>query len=78
MVDIHNYEQQYIAGEHRLRQSSISERNKELILGYRDACLLHSVCGKPRLIRTFDVLGRCAKIIDKDYDTVTRADLERR
>lgn len=76
MVDIHNYERQYIDGERRLRASAISDRNKELILRYRDACLLHGVCAKVRLIRTFDVLGRCAVLLGKDYDAVTRRDLE--
>lgn len=77
MVDIHNYEQQYRVWEAHVQKSTISERNKALIFGYRDACLLHDVCGKVRLIRAYQVLVRCAALLDKDFDTVTRHDIER-
>jgi len=76
MVDIHNYDGQYQANERRVQNAPMSQHNKDLILGYRDACLLHGVCGKVRLVRVLDVLGRCAVILQKDYDTLTRKDIE--
>jgi integrase/recombinase XerD len=76
MVDIHHYDEQYATGEQHVHDATISQRNKDLILGYRDACLLHGVCGKVRLVRVFDVLVRCAKLLGKDYDTITRQDME--
>ena len=76
MVDIHNYDKQYENWERYVRESSISERNKELIFEYRNACLLRGVCGKVRLIRAFQILLRTAVLLDKDFDTVARKDLE--
>src|SRR5262249_31997322 len=77
MVDIHNYDQQYRSWEARVRNAAISERNRELIFAYRDACLLHRVCGKVRLIRAFQILVRCAELLGQDFDTVHRRDIER-
>lgn len=76
-IDIHSFAKQYEQTEQHLRASAISARNKELILQYRDACLLRQVCGKVRLIRVMIVLGRCAGILGKDYDAITRPDVER-
>jgi len=77
MVDIHNFDYQYRIAERQVLASNISARNKNLIVGYRDACTLHGVCGKVRLIRVFHVLPRCAAILGKDFETVTREDVER-
>ena len=76
MVDIHNYDGQYDAWERYVRESAISQRNKDLIFAYRDACVLHGVCGKVRLIRAFQILGRAAGILGKDFDAVNRKDIE--
>lgn len=76
-LDIHNFAKQYELAEEHLRHSNISARNKELILAYRDACLLRQVCAKVRLLRALPVLKRCATILGKDYDTTTRQDVER-
>jgi site-specific recombinase XerD len=54
----------------------ISEHNKEPIIGYRDACLLHQVCGTVRLIRAFFVLRHTALLLAKDFDTANRKDIE--
>jgi integrase len=75
-LDIHNFAKQYAQTEQHLRASGISEQNKALILRYRDVCLLRQVCGKVRLIRALIVLGRCATILGKEFDRVTREDVE--
>jgi integrase/ribosomal protein L40E len=76
-LDIHSFAKQYESTERHLLASSISARNKELILRFRDVCLLRGVCAKVRLIRAMIVLGRCATILGKDFDTVNRQDVER-
>jgi len=71
VVDIHQYEQRYTRGERLVQTAAISARNKDLIFRYRDACLLHGVCGTVRLTRVFDVLTRTAIMIGKDFDAVS-------
>lgn len=75
-IDIHEYDRLYQGAEALVRNSTISERNKELILGYRTACLLKNVCGKVRLIRVMGALTLFGRMTDKDFDTLTRPDLE--
>src|ERR1017187_750384 len=75
-LDIHNFAKQYDQAEANVTKSEISDRNKNLIMRFRDACLLQQVCGKVRLIRAFIILLRCARIIGKDFDTATKEDLQ--
>jgi hypothetical protein len=56
IIDIHNYARKYDQADAAVRRSTISDRNKELIFGYRNACLLKSVCTKVRLIRVLGAL----------------------
>jgi integrase len=76
-LDIHHYGVKYERAIAQVRASSLSHRNKELILAYRDACLLQQTCGKVRLIRTFGVLLQQAQALGKDFDLATRDDLQR-
>ena len=76
-LDIHHYGVKYERAMAQVRASSLSDRNKELILAYRDACLLQQTCGKVRLIRTFGVLLQQAQALGKDFDLATRDDLQR-
>ena len=55
----------------------ISERNKELILGHPDACLLKGVCGPVRLIRVLGALRLFAQLLRQDFDTLDRREVER-
>lgn len=77
VVDIHEFEEQYAHAEARLRASPLRDRNKDLILRYRDACLLRQVCGQVRLIRVFIILTQVERALGKDFDQTTRADVER-
>ena len=76
-LDIHNFAKQYAYAERNVRESEISQRNKDMILGFRDSCLLQQVCGKVRMIRCFIILLRCARIIQKDFDQASKEDLQR-
>src|ERR1700693_1285481 len=76
-LDIHHFDQQYRSGEQQVRNSEISTKNKELIMGYRDACILQQVCGKVRLPRVLIGLLRCARILKKDFSDATKEDLQR-
>jgi integrase/recombinase XerD len=76
-LDIHNYEAKYAQAERQVAESEISARNKELILGYRDACLLHQTCRKVRLIRVLGALLLFARQFNKDFDQVSRDDVQR-
>lgn len=76
-IDIHAFEQQYATALEHLAKSDVSERNKELIRSYCDACLLRQVCGKVRLIRSVIILNLLARQLGKDFDQATRPDLER-
>ncbi len=76
-LDIHQYAIQYERAVALVHAGTISERNKELILGYRDACLLQQTCGKVRLIRTLGALIMHSRLLGKDFDVATREDLQR-
>jgi len=75
--DIHDYARQYEEAGAQVRNSKISARNKDLILRFRDACLLQQTCHKVRLIRVMGVLLIAARALEKDFDTATRDDLTR-
>ena len=77
MVDIHQYELKYRQVEAQVRNSTISDRNKELIFAYRDTCLLQNTCKRVRLIRVMGSLVVFARLLDQDFDTLTKRDVER-
>ena len=74
--DIHNYDLKYQQTEVQVRNSEISDRNKALIFGYRDACILHGVCGRPRLIRIMGALLLFARLAGKSFDSFTKEDVQ--
>lgn len=75
-LDIHDYDLKFAAAETQVRANGMSQRNKDLIVGYRDACLLKGTCGKVRLIRVLGVLVLYARLVQKDFDQMTRPDVE--
>lgn len=77
MVDIHQYELKYRQVEAQVRASAISDRNKELIFAYRDTCLLQNTCKRVRLIRVMGCLVLFARLLEQDFDTLTKRDVER-
>jgi integrase/recombinase XerD len=77
MVDIHQYERKYQQVEAQVRNSEISQHNKDLIFAYRDACLLLNTCKRVRLIRVMGALLLFARILNQEFDTLTKRDVER-
>ncbi|HEY4360278.1 MAG TPA: tyrosine-type recombinase/integrase [Bryobacteraceae bacterium] len=75
-IDIHGFGRKYLQAAAAVERAEISDRNRHLIFGYRDACLVKSICGKVRLIRVMGALTLFARVIAKDFDTLTRQDLE--
>jgi hypothetical protein len=75
-LDIHRYEQKWALTERQVRESDITPRNKDLILGFRDACLVKNVCGRVRLLRVQGCLLLYARMYNKDFDQITRQDVE--
>ena len=75
-LDIHDYDAKAVGAEQQIRASEISDHNKALILGFRDACLLKGVCGRVRLIRVLGALLLFARHVKKDFDQLTRTDVE--
>jgi integrase/recombinase XerD len=76
-LDIHNLNEKYLQVEEFVRRSDVSSHNKELILAYRDACMVKGVCGRYRIIVAMYRLVRCARLFGKDFDRIERADIER-
>ena len=76
VIDIHQYDKRYRGVSAHLLASDISARNKELILRYRDACLVRQICGKVRLIRAIGTLEQLARRLGKDFDYVTTTDVQ--
>lgn len=76
-LDIHDYDKKFAGAEAQVGTSTLSQRNKDLIFGFRDACLLHQVCGRVRLIRVMGALIMLANHLGKDFDQATREDLQR-
>lgn len=75
-VDIHDYQHKFLMAERAVHKSTLSARNKQLILRYRDVCLRQGLCGKVRLIRVMGALTLFGRMIGKDFDTLDRVDIE--
>lgn len=74
--DIHNYGKQYENMKHLLEKSSISARNKKLILDFDKTCILEGL-SKPRRIKIISILNLLAKnYLKKDFDKVTKEELK--
>jgi site-specific recombinase XerD len=59
-----------------LKKSSIGERNKELILRFKDHCLSRGL-SESRIIKYISLLKRIARMLGKDFDLATKEDIER-
>ncbi|MDX2154030.1 MAG: tyrosine-type recombinase/integrase [Bryobacteraceae bacterium] len=75
-LDIHRYDRKYEDARKSLLRSAVSDRNKDLILRYRDACLLKGVCSRVRLIRVIGALKVMGVALGRDFDTATKVDLQ--
>jgi integrase/recombinase XerD len=75
-LDIHDYATRFAYAERQVQNGDISQRNRDFILHFRDACLLRNVCSRVRLIRVMGVLLLYARLLKKDFDQATREDVE--
>lgn len=74
MIDIYGFDKQLVNTEERIKCSSISERNKELILSFEDALLLE--VGKPRTLKYLRHLVEILKIYKKDLDWLNKKEIQ--
>ena len=75
-LDIHNYGKKLQAALRQLESAEISDRNKQLILQFRDSCIVEGI-GVPRVARFLGVLKSFAEVLGKDFDRAVRSDIER-
>lgn len=74
--DIHNYDLKYERAKGNLEKSTISRRNKDLILNFDKICQIEGL-GKPRRIKLVSTLVILARdYLKKDFDKVTKEDLK--
>jgi len=73
-IDIYDYSK-WVEGAVRLvERAPISEKNKKLILEFRDFCSLNGI-GMPRMIRYLGVLKDWAILLEIDFDKATKEDI---
>ena len=75
-MDIHNYSRQYERTLRSVRESGLSDRNKELIAEFHDSLVLENL-SKPRLIKYVGTLRRLTVRLDADLDVVSEGELKR-
>ncbi len=73
-IDIYDFERKFKSALKNLERAPISNKNKELILQFRDQCSLDNL-SQGRIIRYIVVLRDWAKILEKDFDKATKQDL---
>ena len=75
-VDIYNYPKRLDSAVKYVKNSSLSKRNKQIILKFRDNCSLLGI-GLPRTVRYIGVLKYLAELLKKDFDKANREDIMR-
>ena len=75
-IDIYNYQKRLESAVKMGKESAISERNKQLILEFRDFASLDGL-SQPRILRYLGVLKDWAKIMNVDFDKATKEDIIR-
>lgn len=73
---IQDYEKQYISARKQVMESKISERNKELILGFVDELVLEGL-SKSLLMKYCNTLKIIAIKMGKDLDKATITDVKK-
>ena len=74
-MGIHNFEKTYFRSRENIKESALSDRNKELILKFVDDLALENI-SLARLIKYCVSMGIFATWLDKDLDHVTRDELK--
>lgn len=75
-IDIHNYDMRYDRGRNQLLESSISDKNKKLIMQFDRICVLEGLT-KARRYKLINTLLNFAKqYFPKDFDKATKKDIQ--
>ena len=75
-IDIYNYRKKLDSAVKMVKEAQISERNKQLILEFRDFASLDGL-SLPRILRYLGVLKDWAKIMYVDFDKASKEDIVR-
>lgn len=75
-ICIHDFDGQYECYLRRVKQLKTSKRNIDIILKFRDACLLNGM-SKARIIRYLRFFLFLFKFFNKDLDKATKEDIEK-
>ncbi len=74
-MDIHNYKKRLEKVEKRIKNSSISEKNKKIIFDYEKQMFIREF-SLPRIERCIYIIGRISEKLDKDLDCLEKEDIE--
>jgi integrase/recombinase XerD len=74
--DWHGYGRKLQAAEQALRNSTISERNKDLILAFKRQLVIEGITNA-RILAYFSRLPHMARVLNKDFDQCAKEDIER-
>lgn len=74
-MSIHEYDKEYLRAQEQVKESTLSEKNKQLIFSFVNDLLLEGL-SKPRLIKYYRLLRLIALGLGKDLDTVTLEELK--
>ncbi|MFH1669589.1 MAG: hypothetical protein ABIA62_06695 [Candidatus Woesearchaeota archaeon] len=67
-MDIHQYEKRFKEADAWLQKMDISERNKEILLKFKNAIVLENL-SKSRIIRYLEVFHALCRRLEKDLST---------
>ncbi len=76
MMDLHSYRTRYESAKRNLAKSNLRERNKEFIFKFEEYLSINGL-GLPRLIKYLDKLRQISRWLDKDFNKVTKRDIEK-
>ena len=74
-MDIHDYKKRLEKVEKRIRNSSISEKNKKIIFDYEKQMFIREF-SLPRIERCIYIIGIISEKLDKDLDCLEKEDIE--
>lgn len=76
IIDIHHYDQKLESELKRIKESSLSKKNKALLIEFHEACFSESI-GKAKIVRYLGDLKQVGLIIKKDLDKCDKKDIQK-
>ena len=74
-MSIHNYNQKYLSTIEGIKNSDLSEKNKEILLEFSESLVLEGL-SKPRMIRCLFTMQNLAKKLECDLDKAQKKHLK--